>query len=240
MKSACFFIVLLCSGAMFAQEKNEFEVRGLIKDQDSAVIPALSLNIGEKSTSTDINGEFRIKLPPGDYQLTASTISQEGFRVFLRITDFTGNPNYLVLSLDSLAIRCGQKNAPKIISSPIPAYPPAARAVRAGGDVAVVVQIGIDGKVLTAKAVSGHPLLRRVSEIAAEKFVFTPGGEAQTVLTFVFMPSEYEKPNLKRYSCPYRILVVDQAEVLQTVNADPGSRTRRSLLGRFKDLFRFL
>ncbi len=55
-----------------------------------------------------------------------------------------------------------------------PKYPAAARAVKAGGQVAVQVLIDISGNVQSAAAVSGHPLLRRASEIAACGSRFTP------------------------------------------------------------------
>ena len=60
------------------------------------------------------------------------------------------------------------------ISLPIPAYPAAARAVGASGAVNVQVLIDEIGNVVTATAVSGHPLLRQVSEQAAIKAKFKP------------------------------------------------------------------
>lgn len=54
-----------------------------------------------------------------------------------------------------------------------PNYPAAARAVRATGAVQVQVTIDEDGDVLTANAISGHPLLRRASEKAARESRFT-------------------------------------------------------------------
>ncbi len=55
----------------------------------------------------------------------------------------------------------------KALALPAPPYPPAAKAVRAFGAVSVQVLILEDGTVYSASAVSGHPLLRRSSEIAA-------------------------------------------------------------------------
>jgi TonB family protein len=62
----------------------------------------------------------------------------------------------------------------KAISLPKPAYPPAAKAVKASGTVVVQVEIDEQGKVVSAKAVSGHPLLRSASEAAAREARFTP------------------------------------------------------------------
>lgn len=55
-----------------------------------------------------------------------------------------------------------------------PSYPAAARAVRATGAVNVQVTIDEDGEVVTASAVSGHPLLRRAAERAAIDSRFAP------------------------------------------------------------------
>lgn len=55
-----------------------------------------------------------------------------------------------------------------------PAYPEAARAVRASGAVNVQVTIDESGTVISAEAVSGHPLLRAASENAARASKFTP------------------------------------------------------------------
>lgn len=53
-----------------------------------------------------------------------------------------------------------------------PEYPAAARAVRAAGAVNVQVLIDESGNVISAKAVSGHPLLRNAAEAAARATKF--------------------------------------------------------------------
>jgi protein TonB len=57
---------------------------------------------------------------------------------------------------------------------PIPPYPAAAISLNIKGEVAVQVTIDEYGKVVSAKAVSGHPLLRRDSERAAMNARFSP------------------------------------------------------------------
>jgi TonB family protein len=57
---------------------------------------------------------------------------------------------------------------------PKPPYPPAARAVRATGSVSVQVVIDTQGNVVSATAVSGHPLLRAAAEAAARGAKFSP------------------------------------------------------------------
>lgn len=55
-----------------------------------------------------------------------------------------------------------------------PAYPPAARAVKARGAVSVQVVIDELGNISSANAISGHPLLRAAAEEAARSSVFEP------------------------------------------------------------------
>jgi protein TonB len=62
----------------------------------------------------------------------------------------------------------------KAISKPQPGYPPIAKAARASG--AVVVQITVDesGRVVSASAVSGHPLLQQAAVNAVRNWRFSP------------------------------------------------------------------
>jgi periplasmic protein TonB len=60
------------------------------------------------------------------------------------------------------------------LNLPKPTYPAAARAIHASGDVNVQVTIDESGNVISANAVSGHPLLKQVSEAAARSAKFKP------------------------------------------------------------------
>ena len=60
------------------------------------------------------------------------------------------------------------------ISLPTPAYPDSARRMRASGLVSVEVVVNEMGKVISAKATSGHPVLREASEQAATRARFSP------------------------------------------------------------------
>ena len=62
----------------------------------------------------------------------------------------------------------------KATSLPKPPYPAAARAVRASGAVNVQVTISETGSVVSASAVTGHPLLRQAAEQAARQARFAP------------------------------------------------------------------
>lgn len=82
----------------------------------------------------------------------------------------------------------------KAIELPLPTYPPAAKAVRAGGAVSVQVTIDENGEVISASAVSGHPLLRAAAMEAAKLAKFSPtqlDGKAvkvNGVLVYNFVP----------------------------------------------------
>lgn len=60
------------------------------------------------------------------------------------------------------------------LTLPKPIYPAPAKAIHASGDVSVQVTIDEQGNVISANAVSGHPLLRQVSEAAARGAKFKP------------------------------------------------------------------
>jgi len=62
----------------------------------------------------------------------------------------------------------------KAISLPKPAYPAIARQAHASGTVVVQVTIDENGNVISARAVSGHPLLQAVSVGAARGARFSP------------------------------------------------------------------
>jgi len=62
----------------------------------------------------------------------------------------------------------------KAINLPKPAYPPIARAAHASGTVVVQVLIDENGNVVSAHAVSGHPLLQAAAVGAARSAKFSP------------------------------------------------------------------
>jgi len=86
-------------------------------------------------------------------------------------------------------------------SLPKPAYPDAAKAVRAGGSVAVRVVIDESGNVIAATAISGHPLLRAASVEAARaaKFAATmvdgPPVRVSGMLVYNFAPPTKKETN---------------------------------------------
>lgn len=62
----------------------------------------------------------------------------------------------------------------KAISLPLPAFPAAAKAVAASGTVSVQVTIDEEGNIISAQAISGHPLLRQSAVKAAKEAKFAP------------------------------------------------------------------
>jgi TonB family protein len=81
----------------------------------------------------------------------------------------------------------------KAISKPQPQYPALAKAARASGIVTVQVVVDETGSVVSATALSGHPLLRAAAEAAAKQAKFSPvlqNGKPVTVagkLTYDFV-----------------------------------------------------
>jgi TonB family protein len=68
----------------------------------------------------------------------------------------------------------GDVEAGRALELPKPPYPALARAAHVSGQVTVQLIIDIDGTVMEAAAVSGHPLLYGVSVEAARRSRFSP------------------------------------------------------------------
>lgn len=84
-----------------------------------------------------------------------------------------------------------------VIRKSQPRYPAPAKRVNAAGPVNVEITISETGRVIEAKATSGHPLLRNAAVDAAREWVFKPAilngspVKTETVLVFVFtVPDE--------------------------------------------------
>ncbi|MGH9840479.1 MAG: energy transducer TonB [Blastocatellia bacterium] len=77
-----------------------------------------------------------------------------------------------------------------------PRYPANAKRVNASGPVDVKITISEAGRVIEARAINGHPLLRDAAVEASRQWVFKPAilngvpVETQIVLTFVFRVSQ--------------------------------------------------
>ena len=62
----------------------------------------------------------------------------------------------------------------KAIHKFAPEYPPIAKAARAQGSVSVQITVDEEGRVIDAKAVSGHPLLQQSAVSAVRQWRFSP------------------------------------------------------------------
>ena len=103
------------------------------------------------------------------------------------------------------SLKAKKKKQPKTISGGVvngkaielatPVYPQAAKMIGLYGKVEVQVLIDVDGKVLTAKVISGNPILRSASVNAALKSKFAPiqiGGEFVRIsgyINYIFLPT---------------------------------------------------
>jgi TonB family protein len=62
----------------------------------------------------------------------------------------------------------------EVVTKVQPTYPSIAKQINAGGEVQVAILINENGRVIEAKAIKGHPVLRAAAEDAARKWVFRP------------------------------------------------------------------
>lgn len=65
----------------------------------------------------------------------------------------------------------------RALNLPAPTYPPMAKQMRASGEVRVQVAVDDRGNVISAHAISGHPLLRQSAEMAARRSKIRPNGQ---------------------------------------------------------------
>ncbi|MDQ1613143.1 MAG: periplasmic protein TonB [Pyrinomonadaceae bacterium] len=93
----------------------------------------------------------------------------------------------------------------KASSKPQPSYPPVAQAARAQGTVVVQITVDEEGYVISARAISGHPLLQQAAVQAARQARFAPtrlSGKPVKVTgvvtyNFVLAPDPAEPPTRK-------------------------------------------
>ena len=117
-----------------------------------------------------------------------------------------------------------QTENPKVLRYFAPKYPVTAQAVRAAGTVIVDVKIDKDGKVISAVAESGHPLLRKVSEIAAKEWLFLTDlntEEREVRITFLIRQGDRNKKDKLKFRKPYTLEVVGARSRI-IINKYPG------------------
>lgn len=83
-----------------------------------------------------------------------------------------------------------------------PVYPPLAKTARVGGTVVVEVTVDEAGKVISARAISGHPLLKHAAETAASGWEFKPtmlqGTPVKVIGTITFNFQLYSQEDIDR------------------------------------------
>jgi TonB family protein len=83
-----------------------------------------------------------------------------------------------------------------------PSYPPLAKTARVSGTVVVEVTVDEEGKVISARGLSGHPLLKPAAETAARGWEFTPtmlqGTPVKVIGTITFNFNLYSKEDIER------------------------------------------
>ena len=194
------------------------KVHGKVRDRSGAAITGLTLFVKSgqhnRTFASDRNGDFVLLLQSGVFEVTVNKINSPEFKAILKISEKGLNPDGLTFVFDPDRDCCHSASGesfPKPISLPKPVYPAAARAVRAEGEVIVATKIDKDGKVISAAALSGHPLLVAASLAAARQASFaqtvTSGG-SEAVLVYAFISGDDKELNLSHYSNPYRIEVV--------------------------------
>ena len=101
---------------------------------------------------------------------------------------------------------------PAVIAAVAPVFPPIARAARAKGEVVIEVKVNTHGEVEESKVVSGHPLLQKVSEVAAKKWKFaTVEGQsksARLVFSFGYVDNKSDPEYTIVFMPPYKIEMI--------------------------------
>lgn len=129
----------------------------------------------------------RILEPPKEIVVKKTVVGltrEQADRVVIGDTNIVSGKENEVLDSPVPPVEQNPRPVPKVISGGVlngkaiklvkPEYPAAARAVKASGAVNVQITIDEKGNVISAQAVSGHPLLRAAAVKAARESKFSP------------------------------------------------------------------
>ena len=229
-----FALLSLCFiSTNFAQQKPAeklFEIKGIVKNQDKISLAGLNLFFEGKESKntivTDENGGFAVKLPVGKYKVTVNAAVSKNFAAFLELFDNHLNPNNFELIIETDKSCCSlmsDGSVTEVIKYVSPPFPAAARAVRASGEVVVFVKIDAEGKVTSANAEIGHPLLRAASVQAAKQWLFSSdknGMEREGKIIFAFVPpaEKIDKPKDNLFVKPNRFEIFAPQPLINTVS----------------------
>ena len=173
----------------------------VVIDESGAVVSANAATDARKTRTARGTEPAETEVPPADGSLREAA-EKAALEAKFSPTKLSGAPvkvsgtivyNFVLRGGASTEISGGVLNG-KAISLPMPVYPDAARAVRACGSVTVRVTIDENGGVISAEAVSGHPLLRASAVEAAKAATFSQTSlsgqlvKVSGLLTYNFVP----------------------------------------------------
>lgn len=171
------------------------------------------------SALSDVDGNFSIKLPKGKFTIKTTEVNSLTFKAFIEISENGLNPVDFELLIElnkNWCTNCPEGKMPEAITMPSPLYPPTAKAVGAEGEVVVEITFDENGKVTSAKTISGHPLLRKVSETCALNWTFSPDEtlpQRRGKLVFAFTGLAKQGSTI-RFRKPNRLAVVAENPVV--------------------------
>lgn len=147
-------------------------------------------------TSTSTVANSQLSRPPGSYVLGPIDTTPAGGEIGRNVSSTVSGPSGLTpttavtkpdeettppppVKVDPPAIKKPVTQSLGVINGrasnlPKPAYPATAKMVGASGKVSIQVLIDESGRVVSARSVDGHPLLRSAAEDAAKRASFTP------------------------------------------------------------------
>lgn len=147
------------------------------------------LNSRTRTAHKAMQYSFQMKRPDGELRMSAP--GEPGQRVTVMMSPAAGAPK--------APITAGMING-RAKHGPPPVYPAVAKAAKAEGRVVVEVTVNESGRVESANAVEGHPLLRQAAVDAARQWEFAPTqlqGKAVKVvgrISFNFALSKDDRP----------------------------------------------
>ena len=110
--------------------------------------------------------------------------------------------------LSFLGQTTNQPDGPRVVKAVAPAaYPQIALQAHAYGKVVVEVEVGADGRVMSARAVEGHPLLQAAAAKAATRWQFATNDKssvAKVALTFDFQVGLKKEDQEISFNAPYQ------------------------------------
>jgi TonB family protein len=174
------------------ENETEFQRIGRLSDLPQLLKDPSSVKASDEGKKLNVVTLPQIKLngaPQFYYARSPALLPQPQIAPVETANDTPPPPTPTVAPRVSKGVTTGEA-----LVKPQPIYPSIAKQINASGEVQVSIVIGENGRVIEAKAVKGHPVLRAAAEEAARKWVFRPtlldGKPVKQpgTLTFVFTP----------------------------------------------------